>query len=1059
MRTHRQARMVLAGSRARVYDIDLVELSGTNPARFLVNFRYGWQGAALEEGTRTPDPLSQDAATRVFESLVVARKNQGYQLVDESTPAPKVPALAVVSPGANPRDEILAARLRGLDGLSDIKAASLIRRIGELRLKALAAPIVAAAQALRREGTRIVAMRSLPYTLHRTDDGSGSAGAALTELAACADRPAAETAAMLVGVRQSNATPDWDTAPLVLRAAATLPDVSARDAATLAYFQAATAATNRPSGPLGPTAEAASTAASALRALYVRGTHDGVARSMALAALAAAPLKPPLFQAIRRIWQVAQATGDAHVFALLLARFDDERSTIQIYNWGVKKRQAYVGGKLVSLHEEAAKPAARLAYAEPTRAFLRRRGWRTLRRLGQAGDPAYVALAEAVLLTLDDATTKPVPPRNAFYYDKQTRARRVVTRHYPLYPDRFAAHHILHGARTRLTPSPRSLRWRYGQIPDAKPTSREERFPDLWDARPDILWNLARTSKAALVVGFAARALIENTDFVDQIASSEISALLLDPSALAERHQLALALAARHISTKGLTPGLANALMRDPGPGGALVKLYLGARPEFLATDPSVFAAALVGCAVENHTWFDPLATQAAALATPVTRQDVLARTLAAVEAEQWPPDQQPRAKAMAVLLTTLFAAEIAALDPQAIRRLDRLDSIPQRLVAAILAAIRPDGAVLVDVGRLAQSADPDLRAVGIALVALRPIDALVDDLDTVAAFLTADASEPRLAARPIAARIARERPDAARALAEKLLPALYRSQEHEGLRDDLYGVLSSELRAGVVALGPDTVWTLLRARSEPARRLGAEIVSDFKPADFSIRQLARIGCNDQVKARRWAVTQLQVRIDDVRAAPQDGFALLDCSFEDSREAGYAMYRGDLKPEDWSPEALVALSDSITEPAQRFGREMIGRVFEAKNAEFLLSRLAEHPAAGFRLLVARLMRDYVQDDVQRLRRLVPAIETTLLQVRKSRAAKDQIFAFIQEQLQSDKHGTDGQRTAILAALLERSVATCATHDRARALSLLAAIKQTRPDLAPRAVFIPREARG
>ena len=1055
MRTLRLARMVLPGARERVYDVDLVELESGEARRFLVNFRYGWKDGVLEEGTRTPDAISHDAALAVFDSLIIARKNQGYRLVDEAAPVAKAPALAVVPQNGDPRETILAARLRGIDGLRDIKAASLIRRIGELRLKSLAPALAAAARALKAEGTRMVALRSLPYALHRTDDGSGTASVLLAELAAFADRPVAQTAAMLIGIRDSNAAPSWHTAPSVLKTAAALVDTGDRAAATLAYFQAASSEHARPSGP---SAEAATIAASALRALYVRGAHDGVARAMALAALASLPFRPPLFQAVRRIWQVAQATDDAEVFALLLARFDDERSTVQLYNWVKGNRQAYAGGKLVSLHEEAAKPTARLAYAEPTRAFLRRRGWRTLRRLGKAGDPAFIALAEAVLLTLDDATLKPVPPRNAFHYDKQTRARRVVTRYYPLFPDRFAAHQILHGAGLRLTHSTRTLRWRFAAIPDAKATTREERFPELWNDYPEALWRLVQEARATAVAGFAARALLENAAFLDAIPASRISKLLLDPSAMAERQQFALALAERLISRRGLTPELAAALMRDPTRGGALVKLYLGARPELLASDAALFAAALVGCCVENHAWFDPLAVQATAAATPDTRRDVLVRTIAAIEAEPWPAVELPRAKAMAQLLTRLFADEISALDAEAIRRLDRLDADPPRLVAAILAATRADGASLVDVGHLAQSANPDLRAAGIALFAQRPLDALANDLDAVAAFLTADAAEPRLAARPIAASLGRERPDAARLLAGKLLPALYRSEEHEGLRDDLYGVLSNELRGGVVAMGADTVWKLLRARSKPARRLGAEVLSDFKPADFSIRQLARIGCNDEVKARRWALAQLQARINDVRAAPEEGFALLDCTFEDSREAGYSLYRNELKPEDWSPDALVALSDAITEPAQRFGREMIGRVFEAKNAEFLLCRLAEHPAPGFRLLVARLMRDYVKDDVQKLRRLVPAIETTLMQVRKSRAAKDQIFAFIEEQLGKETGTKTVERTAILARVLEGTVATCATQDRARALVLLAGIKHTHPDLAPRAVIHPREAR-
>jgi cellulose synthase operon protein C len=1074
MRTVRQTRMVLPGTRARVYEIDLVDTGSAREARFLVNFRYGWQGAVLEEGTRTPDAVPQEEALRIFDSLIVARKNQGYHLPDETSSTPKIPALVVVADSVSPRENVLAARLRGFDSLPDIKAASLLRRLGELRMKSLCAAIAAAARNVMREGNRRVTLRTLPYALHRTDDGSGLAASLLQQLSTCADAPMAETAAMLHALREPQAASSWDTAPLVLKSAATLSDPAAREAAVLVYFQAAVAAPAQPtgfarlegvaSGDASKDAvnrmETAQIAETALRDLYVRGAHDATARSMLLAVLAAVPLRPPLFRAIRRVWQVAETTDDAEVFSRLLARFDNERSTVPLVRWAQNGvRQVIVGGRYVALREEAAKPNTSIAYSDPTRNYLRRRGWRTLRRLGEAGDPAYVAMAEAVLLSLEDGAEKDVPARKTFHYDPQARQQRVIELRYPKFPDRYAAHHIMHGAHNRLIASPVTLRWQFNLASSESASRREERFPELWAAHPETLWRLARNARAELVVGFAARALIENTAFLDTIPTSDIAGMIVNWSPLNERLQLAITLAERRISNEGLKPELGAALISDPGRGGALVKFYLGGRPELLPNAPDLFAAMLVGCAAGNHAWFDALAQQAVNAATAPVRADVLARAFAAIEAANWLTDDFPRAKLLATLLTRLFPAELTATDGETIRCLYNRDNDVVRLIAALLASARPDGASLVDVGQLAQSANPDLRAAGISLFAKRPLDVLIADLDAIAAFLTANSKEPREAARSIAGRIGHERREAARLLAEKLLPAIYRAEDHEGLREDVYAVLSEELRGGVVALGPETIWTLLKARSELARRLGAEVLDGFKPTDFSIRQLARIGCNDQVKARRWALIQLQARVEEVRARPEEGFALLDCAFEDAREAGYTLYRNELHPEEWTASALVALSDSITEPAQRFGREMIGKVFEAKNADFLLSRLAEHPAPGFRLLVARLMRDFVKDDTQRLRQLVPAIETTLLQVRKSRAAKDQVFAFIEEQLGAEAEGMGGERTAILAPILERSVATCATADRARALLLLASIKHKNPELAPRVAIVPREVRS
>lgn len=1041
MKTIRQAKMVLAGTRPRIYEVELVDLGQPREARFVVNFRYGWQGAVLEEGTRTPEPVPEQTGIRLFESVIAARRNQGYQLEGEAAPTVGKAPIAAVPTGATPRDMALAGRLRAIDSLSDGDAAGLIRRLGELRMRSLCAPLAAAAREIAREQKRLRALRALPYALHRTDDGTSNIDAVLESLTMAGDEPTAETATMLRTVRDRRLAPKWADAPALLGTAATLGDAQARGDAALAYFRASVAAP-------GPSDSGDKRAAStALMAVYALGTHDPAARAMILAVLDGIPFAPPLFRAVRRILQVAEATDDAEVLSLLNRRFDTEASSVP-HGWRQTdgSRNTYLGGRVVTIGQELKKASSPFAYTRATRSYLRRRGWRTLRRLGEAGDAAYVTLATAVLATLDDAA----PASDA------APARRAVATE-PPFANRYSANHILHGKRTRIATREPGLHWRFIGAP-ASATTREEPFGALWQAQPDALWRLLVSAKAGAVAGFAARALRESTAFLDSRPVQDIIRLVSDWAPHRERLDLGLFLAERHIARHGLDPDLATALIGEPTRGGALIRLYLGARPEILAGDVALFAALLRGGSAEAFDWLAPLATTAAAQQRPDQRSDTLARLIAEMETGRSPALDMARAKPLAALLGRCFAAEIAALEAGSIRRLGETGNDAVRYLAAMLAASRADGPEIIDIGGLATSADPDLRAAGIALFARRSLDAIAADVEALARFLTADAKEPRDAARPIADRLARERPFAARALAERILPTLYRTELHEGLREDVLAVLTHELKLAALSLGVETIWTLLRARSEPARRLGAALLDGKTAGDFSIRQLARIGCNDQVMARQWAVAALEVRIEDVRKAPDEGFALLDCAFDDAREAGYRLYREHLKPEDWTPEALVAVSDLTTEPAQRFGREMIGRVFQAKDAELLLMRLAEHPAPGFRLLVARLMRDWVGDSVERLKRLVPTIETTLLQVRRGRAAKDQMLAFLESQLEQSESTEGKARRQLLAPVVEKLVASAAVGDRARTLALLLKIKQTEPDLAPLARIVPREAR-
>lgn len=1034
MRTVRSARLVMPGARRRLYEIDLVEATGASPERYLVNFRYGWDGGVLQEGTRTTDPVTEDNAQRIFDSLIVSRQNLGYVVESGDVPERRKPELTVVTEQSNPRDEILAHRMRGFDGLPDLKAAGLLHRLGELRAKSQAPAIAAAAAALIGEKSRVVALRTLPYALHRTDDGSGSAGRVLEHLSASDDGPTAETAQMLRMLRELALAPDWSAYPAVLQGAVKMEDPNARNEAAIMCFAAAVGDERRQ--PLAKPTHVESV----LRTLYVHGAYDPLAREVGLAVLKGIPLRVPLFRALRRILQVAEATDDAEVFAILNARFDGELARNVFLARDSKNRNLGYA----------------TAYADKTRRYLRRRSWRTLRRLGRDGDAAYIKMAEAILMTLDDGEiekNKPAgtSPQAGPHPDHVERLRPSAV--FPPFANRYAAIQIMYGRGMRVVASDRSLSWRYAQHSGPAQSEREEPFPDLWVAHPASLWRIIMAARANVVADFAARVLREDP-LADTISVADVIALLGAWRPYTVRRELAIKLAERCIARDGLTLDLAAALLGDGERGGALLKLLLTASPGMLIQDPALFAVLIGACAAVNHYWFDPLAEAAAADLSPEARRDVLDRVFAGLQPAAWPPDEMTRAIGLAKLLTKLFPAEIGAMDGEVLRRLSQQPSQPLQAIAAHLAAHHPNGMNFVDVGALVASENPSLVAAAISILGKRPIDALAADVAAIAAFLTAPAPEPRAAALPLAARLQNERPEAAIELAEMLLPTIYRTEQHENLREDVLAVLTGTLRPSVIALGHDTVWTLLRARSEPARRLGASVLDGLKPQDFSVRQLARIACNDQVIARRFAVAALQARVDDVRHAPEDAFAMLDCPFDDTREAGFTLYRTQLKPEDWTPTALVALADATTEPAQRFGREMIGRVFEDKNADFLLSRLAEHPAAGFRLFVARLMRDYVQGDTHRLKRLVPAIETTLLQVRKGRAAKQQVLSFIEEQLARD----GDEQSAVLAPILERVVATCAVEDRARIVTLLTKIKHRDAALVPRVALVPREAR-
>ena len=78
VRTLKSKRLVLQAGRDRAYEIGLVELEREGGDRHLINYRYGWSGSELQEGTRTDEPVALHMAEQIFNSLVLSRRNHDY---------------------------------------------------------------------------------------------------------------------------------------------------------------------------------------------------------------------------------------------------------------------------------------------------------------------------------------------------------------------------------------------------------------------------------------------------------------------------------------------------------------------------------------------------------------------------------------------------------------------------------------------------------------------------------------------------------------------------------------------------------------------------------------------------------------------------------------------------------------------------------------------------------------------------------------------------------------------------------------------------------------------
>lgn len=970
-------RLVKVAGRNRVCEIDMVE----TPAGYLVNYRYGWEGSALGEGTRTKDAVTREHAEKILDSLRVSYAQRGYfeaggraGAMEENRPVRSRPA-AVASPSGTPNrtpsryEPGLLSRLENLPGLSDKEAAKLLFSIAQRKMEGALETLLNVAPT--HDG---VARRVLPYAIWRL----GKA-------------PWPQDARDLLATMAQSRDPACAQATRLVQAeiAGSLEGLGFHDPEAVAVIL--------------PTSQAAavlarrSGACESLLTAYALARRDATMMEHFLDVLRHLPFEGETFRAVRRIFKAAEAFEDAQVFGVLAMRFETTKAASGQTAGGLQRFAGRIRG---------AREADRVAFGSTTRAYLGRRVWRHMRSLGGYGRTEYTALAARCLIEMPDK----------------------------VYGQGLVQH---------ITGVGHS-------------DQRSEPWPELWDKAPERLLGVLSASANEQACAFAARALLHNTDFVRRLRPAVLARFLASNSA--SRGHFATIVAQQRIQAGQVDHALVAALLGAAHEEArALGWTAFALAPERWATPPQHLTPILMALRPEDCERMQ------AALSGVQVDGDALVKSvcerilaLSAEHCTTTPPEFTPeRATALAPMLGKLYRQSVCALPADTFAALTGHPRKAVRLFAMRLAAMRPDGIALFDPAPLLNDPDPSFKASAAALLAGAEIIHQRNACETIAVLAAWGDKEARAHARNAVASLATHSPDSARDIALALVHPAYQDSLEEDAAEELVALFGGRNRSAVEVgadvrenlceavanAGSDVVWSLLRARRETACRIGSQALQEMAPHDFSLRKLARIGVNDQKPARDWAVKALAVRGDEVAQTPQDIFTLLDGDWADSREAAYAMIR-QRGSHSWPAEAIVALCDCTSAPAQAFGRELLSRALTPENAPAFLADLCEHPGSTFQLTLARLIREYAGAGSLRWSDVEGAMRRILQRPHASRAAKEQLWRFLDEQI---TNGTPERRAQIHGLLHDLSGSVVAA-DRSRAISALVALRARAPEL-------------
>ena len=1000
------------GKSEKVYEVDLCEV-GTG--KFVVNFRYGKKGAALKDGSKTVAPVSRAEADKVFQKLVQSKIEQGYVREEEAAAArakaaapPVARAAGVAATGArapNPqrddeRKRIVLERLAqsgterrwfrraGANRTWPLERA--IWRAGELRIREAEAPLLAlvdtATSADAEGGGKGIRNYSICHALGRL--GTEASIPVLARLRSDPKQPGhVQRIATEALLRLSDPEMRAEFGKDIL---ATLPTTLRTGyAAGEEAFGAALRA------HLATTPEAFAV----MDLVYL--VNDEIVRPAFLKELADAKLEAPYFFWLRHIFKAAEYRNDPRVFGVFVHKFETTRANPYSYE------------------------TRRKTYGPATREFLRRRVWRTLRRLGEAGDADFVPLAVGTLLSYSDADGEAVRPR----YDAYAKYRTL--------------NHLLYtnSPRYELRRNTVAFRLKGGYRPGSPPPPvREEAFPTLWEARPEGLMQLVAESACAPVHEFAAKALEACPAFLANLDDDDIVLVLGRPYAPTAR--LGFTIVRGRYAQSPASPRVLVALAESAHePGRTQAFSWMDERRAELSAD-TVFLAGLVtarhaAARAFAHTWVRGLAL------SPEVGAALVGRVIALVMAL---PDDATSAEIALDVARTVSAAlghHLASAGPAALRDLlsHPLAGV-QEIGAELLSRLDSrSGLVPVDIVlSVLKSPFPNVRAVGMRLLAEMHDDAIALNFKILVHLSSDKNTDLRIAARPLVGRVARAHREIGIAIAEGLVEALLRRKLADGVPTHVLSVLRDDLADVITELSRDTVWKLLRSGSQHAQELGGILLARVPASELEIPEIVELGSHAILSVRQAAWTMFESDKTRIEADLPAAARLCDATWADTRARAFAYFRN-VSPDLFTASVLVSIIDSVKEDVQAFGRELASRAFKDEDGPVLLLRLSEHPQRSVQLFATNYLERFASADLSRLESLVPYFTSVLSRVNQGRVAKSRVLAFLR------KEGLrDAEAAKVVIAILHRLSATIAVEDGGLAIETMVAIGKAHPSV-------------
>jgi predicted DNA-binding WGR domain protein len=1060
------------GNSDKVYEVDLCHVGED---RYLVNFRYGRRGKNLKEGTKTTQPIPLAQAQRVFDSLVGEKTKKGYQDVSNTSVPASVPADATVPmTSSDPRHQAILNRLANRNE-NKWKLDRVIWRAGELKIRE-ATPylieLIGSGKPMRdyciawalgwcgnsdtipvlyrqfyenpttpefvkriaweaifklsdeanKEVLRSQKIRELPAQLQELvrNGESDNLSQSLTDYLTTRS-PLNESIRAIDNRLSQNYYWDWrnnerlqrEIKSEIQRLIPELQEITQRNFSDYykGYFEIQRALKEYISHE-----EAKHYAV--LDTFYQ--IDNAYTRPVLLNLIKTAPLKRPYFKSLRHIFKMAEYRHDAEVFSIFAYRFDKEKGNANSYY--------------------------DCAYTKKTRDYLQRRVWRTLKQLGEESDRNYINLTTEILLQYSDADAQ--TPRSISFsrWNFQTRNYNRGTNQWDAYASYLILNHILYENSPRYLPHPKAWRCRDGYQPgNAPPAAREEAFPELWQQHPEALLRLLLESRCHPIHQLAAKALQDCREFCDRISLNTLIQLLDRP--YLETIELAFNLVRDRYNPSQPDLEIILALVNcNLSAARHQAYSWIEAQREYFLNADNFLVSLVTSLQAETRAFAKRLLS-ASILDENTTRVligQIIANLLAFSE------EQGQIAREIGEILLESFTPQLRSLGFSVI--LDLLNHpLPEvkEIGARILLNHETPAADLPPnlIESLIASPYESIRGIGVRIFGQLPDDRLMSDRVLIIAMAINSIPDLRSAIRPVIRRLANNYPDFGRELAIELIDLLATPEQQEGIHQDLIDLLKDDISGWMSILAKEKTIELLRTKSTIVQELAGLILQENYLRfleDFATHEIVKLASHEILSVREAARIMFSRRLETIRGNVEEMLSavrLLEAKWQDSKDFAIQIFNN-LPFQEWTPELIIYVCDSVYEDVRSFGRDLVIKHFRENYGQEYLLKFSEHPSSDMQIFATNYLENYAADNCDRLLELTPYFITVLSRVNKGRIAKQRIFNFLDAEAQKSETAAK-----IVAEILTRQSVTMAIGDKANTIQIMLKIKKKYPHIS------------